>query len=107
MIASNPRITVDAVQIEAFCQKWRIARLELFGSVLRDDFDEESDIDLLVTFAPDARWKFTDDLDMEDELERLLSRKVDLVDRRVVESNPNWVRRRNILSTAQPFYEAA
>jgi predicted nucleotidyltransferase/pimeloyl-ACP methyl ester carboxylesterase len=107
MIASNPRITVDADRMEAFCRKWKIARLELFGSILRDDFGAESDIDLLVTFTSDARWKFTDDLDMEEELERLLRRKVDLVDRRVVESNPNWVRRRNILSTAQPFYEAA
>jgi predicted nucleotidyltransferase len=107
MASIHPRVDVTHEQIAAFCRKWKIERLELFGSVLRDDFDRESDIDILVTFAPDANWRFRDDLDMEEELTGLLGRHVDLVERRLVETNPNWVRRRNILSTAQLLYEAA
>ena len=107
MVAVHPRLAASEEQIEAFCQKWKIVRLELFGSVLRDDFDAQSDIDLLVTFAPDASWKFRDDLDMEEELAGLLGRHVDLVERRLVETNPNWIRRKAILSSARLLYEAA
>ncbi len=101
------RLRVTNDQIAAFCRKWQIVRLELFGSALRDDFDAESDIDLLATFSSGTQWKFRDDLDMEDELRTLLGRSVDLVERRLVETNPNWIRRRNILSTARLLYEAA
>lgn len=101
------RLRLTDEQIAAFCRKWQIVRLELFGSALREDFDGDSDIDLLATFSSGAQWKFRDDLDMEEELRALVGRSVDLVERRLVETNPNWIRRRNILSTARLVYEAA
>ena len=70
--------------IERFCRRWQITELALFGSVLGDGFGPESDIDFLVTFAPEARWTLLDLVDMEQELEALLGRGVDLVSRRAV-----------------------
>ena len=70
--------------IERFCRRWRITELALVGSVLGDRFSPESDIDFLVTFAPEARWTLLDLVDMEQELEALLGRGVDLVSRRAV-----------------------
>jgi predicted nucleotidyltransferase len=89
--------------IEAYCQKWRIAELALFGSVLREDFSPESDIDVLVTFDPDARWSLFDLVDMRDEIEALLGRSVDLVTRGGLR---NPFRRHEILTSRQVVYAA-
>ncbi len=93
-------------QIEAFCRKWKIRRVWLFGSVLRDDFAPESDVDVMVEFAPDARWSLLDLAGAEQELEAILGRPVDLVERQCVEQSANWIRRRHILESARLFYEA-
>jgi predicted nucleotidyltransferase len=106
MVAVHPRLAASEEQIEAFCQKWKIVRLELFGSVLRDDFDDASDIDLLVTFAPDARKNLFGLVRMEDELGDLLGREVDLVERKAIEESPNWIRRKAILSSVRQIYAA-
>ena len=100
----HPRLDVTREQIEQFCRKWKIVRLELFGSVLRDDFDAESDIDVLATFADEREIRLRDLLDMEEELQSLFGRKVDLIKRHLVEESPNWIRRRSILESAQPIY---
>jgi predicted nucleotidyltransferase len=91
-------------EISDFCQRWRITEFALFGSILRDDFDAESDLDILVAFAPDADWSLLDHVKMEQELEALLGRKVDLLSRRSVERSHNWLRRREILDTAEVVY---
>ncbi len=65
--------------ISGFCRRWRISEFALFGSVLRDDFDADSDLDVLVAFAPEADWSLLDHVQMEQELEALLGRKVDLL----------------------------
>ena len=70
--------------IRAFCQKWRIRELDVFGSLLRDDFRPDSDIDFLAEFDTDAHMTFTDVLDMEDELSAIVGRPVDIVDRKSV-----------------------
>lgn len=101
------RLGVTQEQIAAFCRKWAIVRFELFGSALRDDFDERSDVDVLVTFAAEGNVRLHDLLDMEEELQGLFGRKVDLVKRRLVEENPNWIRRRAILESARPVYASA
>lgn len=88
-----------------FCRRWKIVRLELFGSALRDDFGPESDLDLLATFAPDARWTLFDHMRMERELVQLLGREVDIVTREAVQENRNWITREEILSTARTIYE--
>ncbi len=93
-------------EISDYCQRWRITEFALFGSALRDDFDAESDLDILVTLAPDADWSLLDHVKMEQELEALLGRKVDLLSRRSVERSHNWLRRREILGTAEVVYAA-
>jgi uncharacterized protein len=90
--------------IQAFCDRWQIAELALFGSALRDDFRPDSDIDLLVTFAPTADWSLLDHANMQQELTRLLNREVDLVSKRAIERSHNWIRRQEILTTAQVIY---
>lgn len=91
-------------KIDDFCRRWKISELAVFGSILRDDFSLESDIDLLVTFASDAEWSLLDHIRMEEELASLFGREVDLVNRRAVEQSENWIRRREILSTAQAIH---
>lgn len=76
----------------------------MFGSVLCADLNRESDLDVLVTFAPDAEWGLLDHVQMEQELEALLGRKVDLLSRRSVERSHNWIRRQEILGTAEVVY---
>jgi uncharacterized protein len=93
-------------EVEDFCRRWRIVELSVFGSVLRDDFRPDSDIDLLVRFAPEARWSLFDHTRMERELGEILGREVDLVTRSAVERSPNWIRREEILSTARTLYAA-
>ena len=68
-------------QIEAFCRKWKIRQFALFGSVLREDFHTDSDVDVLVEFEPDARLTLFDFVDMQDELSGMFGRKVDLVEK--------------------------
>jgi len=99
------RLGISDEQLAEFCKRWKITKLELFGSVLREDFREDSDIDLLVTFEQDARWSLLDHIGMEQELEDSLARDVDLVTRRSVEDSPNWIRRKHILKNATPIYE--
>jgi predicted nucleotidyltransferase len=90
--------------ISEFCSRWHITRFALFGSVLRDDFSDDSDLDVLVDFAPDAEWSLLDHVQMEQELEKLLRRRVDLLSRRSVEQSRNWLRRNEILDTAEVVY---
>lgn len=90
--------------LAAFCERWQIRELALFGSVLRDDFHAKSDIDFLVTFTDDAPWGLLDHMQMQHELEGLLQRPVDFISRRAVEQSANWLRREAILSTAQILY---
>jgi len=100
------RIPIDREKLADFCRRWKITEFALFGSVLREDFRPDSDVDVLVTFAPDAEWSLFDDVDMEEELSVIFGRKVDLVSRRAVERSDNWIRRKAILSTAEPIYVA-
>lgn len=97
-------IDIPPKRVAAFCQRWKIAEFALFGSVLRDDFRPDSDIDVLVTFAPDAEWSLFDHVDMQDELSLLFERKVDLISRRGIELSRNYHRRQAILESAQPIY---
>jgi predicted nucleotidyltransferase len=97
-------IDIPRKQIEEFCQRWSISEFALFGSVLRDDFDSNSDVDILITFAPSADWSLLDHLKMEKELANLLERKIDLFSKRAVEQSHNLFRRQEILDTAEVVY---
>ncbi|MEX0600091.1 MAG: nucleotidyltransferase domain-containing protein [Rhodothermales bacterium] len=101
------QIDIPLEEIDAFCHRWSVEKLEVFGSVLRSDFGPDSDIDLMVTFASDAHPSLFDLVTMQDELEAILERDVDLIDRRSVEQSHNWVRRKEILGSTRPLYQAA
>jgi predicted nucleotidyltransferase len=104
MTAEAIRDLVPRTALARFCERWRITELALFGSVLRPDFRPDSDIDLLVTFAPNAAWSGWDLVTIEAELATLFGRKVDLVERAAVERSENWIRRRHILTHTEPLY---
>jgi hypothetical protein len=89
-----------------FCQKWGIAELALFGSALRPDFRPGSDVDVLVTFAPDSHPSLFDLVQMEEELAQIFGRQVDLVSRRGIENSRNYIRREAILRSARVLYAA-
>ncbi len=103
-VQANIAIPLD--QIAAFCQRWGVVEFALFGSVLREDFGPESDIDVLVLFREGVRYTLFDLVAMTDELEEIFGRKVDIVDRRAVENSPNYIRRRHILDSAEVVYAA-
>ena len=106
MNTSSLQIALPMAQIRAYCEKWHICELAVFGSALRQDFREDSDIDVLVTFAEDVCYSLFDLIRMGDELEGILGRSVDLIDRRAIETSPNYIRRREILSTSKVIYAA-
>jgi uncharacterized protein len=103
----NGNIEVPDATMEAFCRKWKITQLEVFGSALREDFRPDSDVDLLVTFAPDDGWDLFDFVEMQDEMAAILGRPVDLIERAAIEQSRNPFRRRSILTTAQVVYQVA
>jgi predicted nucleotidyltransferase len=75
-----PRLSVSRERIADFCRRWKVAELSFFGSVMREDFRSDSDVDVLVTFIQDADWSLFDLVTMQDELATLLGRPVDLVE---------------------------
>ncbi len=104
---AKPRIDVPDGEIGDFCKRWKIVEFAFFGSVLTGDFGPDSDVDVLVTFAPDHGWSLFDHVGMEDELSEILGRKVDLISRHGIEQSRNYIRRKAILSSAQVIYAAA
>ena len=100
----NCQVALPLAKIEAFCQRWKIVRLELFGSAARGELKAASDLDFLYTFADDARWgwKF---VDAWDELEAIVGRPVDLVSRSSIERSANPFRQEAILSSTELVYE--
>ena len=96
-----PVIEQHRMDIEALCHKWMVREFSLFGSVLRDDFRSDSDIDVLVSFQPEHPWSLFDLLDMQDELSALLGRPVDLVTKG---SLRNPFQRHEILTTRRVLY---
>lgn len=102
MINSAIKLPMD--KIAEFCRKWQVTELALFGSVLRDDFHSDSDIDVIVQFHPDAHPRFSTLDQMEVELKAIFHRDVDLITRQGIEASRNYLRRREILSSAQVIY---
>ncbi len=100
------KLRVSKETIAEFSRKWKITEFVLFGSVLREDFRPDSDVDVLVTFSPDSDWGVEHLLDMKEELEALFGRAVDLVEKRLVEESRNYIRRKHILSHMEAVYAA-
>jgi predicted nucleotidyltransferase len=96
-------IDISENKLAELCRKWKVTEFSLFGSILRDDFGPDSDIDVLVVFQPEAPWSLWDLMDMKEELEVLFGRPVDMVEKEALR-NP-W-RKRRILSTYEVVYAA-
>jgi len=99
-------ITLHREELRELCRRFGVRRLDVFGSAARGDFDSaRSDIDFLVEFAAgeDDLARF---LDFKQALEALLGRRVDLVDRKAIEGSRNYIRKRHILTGAEPVYAA-
>ena len=99
-------IAARRLDVAAICRRYGVSRLEVFGSAARGvDFDpERSDADFLVTFKAATRDSLHAFGDLKAALETLLGRPVDLVEREAVEASRNFIRRRRILSEAEPIY---
>ena len=98
-----PNLTIDRAQLGDFCRKWKVVELSFFGSVLRDDFRPDSDVDVLVSFEPDAGWTLLDLVSMQREIAEVLGRSVDLVEEAALR---NPYRRSAILKSKQVVYAA-
>jgi len=99
------RLNLTEKQIKDFCQQNHIQELSLFGSVLRDDFNSNSDVDFLVVFQPEFQLSLMDLIDIQYQLEELTGRKVDLIEKRSILDSYNWLRCQNILNTAKIVHE--
>jgi len=91
----------DKEKIEIFCRKWGIKEFSLFGSILRNDFNSKSDVDVLVSFDSAREWSYWDWPEMLDDLKSIFGREADIV---VKEGLNNPFRRREILSTREVIY---
>jgi predicted nucleotidyltransferase len=102
----HPVILEKRDQIIAVCEQLGVARLDLFGSAARGvDFDPaKSDADFLVVFAPETPESFY--IDLKERFQHILGRPIDIIDRKAIEASRNYIRRRNILSQAEPIYVA-
>ncbi len=98
------KIVLKSDKIKQFCRRWKVEELALFGSALRGNLGPDSDIDLLVSFNEESDWSLLDHVQMQFELEEILGRDVDLINKRALKRSPNWIRREEILRTASPIF---
>ena len=87
--------------IADLCQKYQVKELYLFGSAIREDFNEESDVDILISYKPEAKVSLFEEVDLCNEISELIQRDVDIVD---IEGLRNPIRREEILSTREIVY---
>ena len=95
------KIRIPRKKIAEFCRRWGVVEFSLFGSILRDDFRPDSDVDVFVTFSPEARISLFDLVQMKIDLEKIFHRPVDVIEKDALE---NPFRKREILRTAKVVY---
>ncbi|MEX2458774.1 MAG: nucleotidyltransferase domain-containing protein [Actinomycetota bacterium] len=94
------------IELRRLCERWKVQELAIFGSSLRGELTGESDLDLLVSYKPEAEWTLFDEEEFRFQLFRLLARPIDLVNRKAIERSENWILRKEILGTAETIYAA-
>ncbi len=99
----SAQIDIPMERIRAFCETWKVKELSLFGSVLRDDFRPDSDVDVLVVLREDSNIDLYDWIEMRDELAAIFHREVHLTSKNGLR---NPFRRREILDTSEVIYAA-
>ncbi|MDP2873034.1 MAG: nucleotidyltransferase family protein [Bacillota bacterium] len=98
-------LRLDSIKLADLCYRYKVARLEVMGSFARGEAGPESDIDILVTFEPDAQIGL-EFFALQNELEELAGRRVDLLSRNAVECSPNKYFRWYALRHTEPLYES-
>lgn len=99
---TKKKFTIPRKKIASFCERWGVTEFSLFGSVLRDDFRPESDVDVMLVIKPDAPIGLMELAVMKIELQEMFKRPVDLIEK---EGLRNPYRRREILRTAKVIYD--
>lgn len=99
----SPRLPIPRDEIAAFCQKHGIRKFALFGSVIRDDFGPESDVDVVAEFRPEARFGLFELVDMQDELTAIVGRKAELFEFRALRP---WMQE-EVAKSMEVFYESS
>ncbi len=97
-------INLDTEKINSFCEKWKISELSLFGSSTTENFQESSDVDVLVSFEDVAKWTLFDHVDMKNQLEEIFNRKVDFVTKKGLINSSNEIRKKSILDNSKRVY---
>jgi hypothetical protein len=97
-------INIPEEKLKEICKDYSIKELSMFGSVLRSDFNSESDVDLLIEFKPDIRISLFDIVDLKNELEKLFGREVDIVSKNAIKRSRNHLRRKGILENYKVVY---
>ena len=97
-------INIQEEQLREICKRYLIRELSVFGSALREDFNESSDIDLLVEFKPDSGTSLFDIVDLKEEFEKLFGREVDIVSKKAIQQSRNHLKRKSILSNFKVIY---
>ena len=100
---NNKDVVIPQEKIKDFCRRWKVTEFGLFGSILREDFRNDSDIDVLVTFSPDAHHSLFDLARMEEELGVIFGKRVDLVEKAALR---NPFRRQAIIKSLEVVYAA-
>lgn len=98
----NPNLALDIKPVRELCKRYRVRELALFGSAVREDFSDTSDVDVLVEFEPDAEVGFITLSRMQRELSAILRRRVDLVPKNGLKPQI----RESVLSSAEILYAA-
>ena len=93
-------------QIEAFCKAWNIKELLVFGSITTDHFRPDSDIDIVVDFLPGTHRTLIQLARMEEDLEKIFGRRIDLIPKKAVEESRNFIRKKSILASMVRIYGA-
>ena len=101
------QLPIPKKEIAAFCKRWKVLELSLFGSAVRSDFSPHSDIDALVSFSAQSEWSLFDHIQMKQELKELFGRDVDLITQRALEQSHNELLRTEILGSAQVIYSVS
>lgn len=97
------QIEVPREEIAAFCRRWKVKELAIFGSAVRGDFRTDSDVDVLVVLEEDSDWSLLDFIRAQEELKQIFGREVDLVEKEAIR---NPFRRRHILTHQEVIYAA-
>ncbi len=99
-------MNIDQKKIKVFCQKWKIQELAIFGSFLRADFNDKSDVDILISFAPNINWGF-EIAELREELSQIFNRNIDILSKRSLEMSKNKFKRDEILNSCIVIYDEA